>query len=117
MNLLETQNEEYYKLDEDLLDVPNNSPIHENAYIRKHSFRLDNYILKQIQIKNIITELKESNRLKNKIKIEINALERHLNKLIMAEKSGEKYEDFRDRIIESYKTNKNVNQILRTLYD
>lgn len=100
------------KLDEELpseqISAPNNTPATTSP---------DSYSIKKNQIESYIQTLK-TNKIYSptQIRREITALNRHLEKLLQAEKNKINYEDFKNHIIASYKMNNNVHASLKNMY-
>lgn len=109
-----TETDDDVKLDEELensfVNVPCNSPAFSSP---DHD---DNYSVKQNQISQILKTLKDAKTRDKKTKHEITALTRHLEKLCYAEKQGVKFEDYKQNIVNSYKLNKNTNEVLKNMY-
>ena len=104
------ENDNVPKLDEDLSEhicVPCNTP----------RTSLDSYAVKKNQITEHIQTLK-TNKVYSptQIRREIAAINRHLYKLLQAEKNGISFEEYKNRIVESYKLNNNVHVSLKNIY-
>lgn len=92
-------------LDEDCtesLKVPNNSP--------QVTFT-ESYQTKIVQIQNMIADLK-----KNNMRKEIKCLERHCEKLIDSEKKNLPFLEFKNKMLETAKNDKNMSSILKKMY-
>ncbi len=92
-------------LDEDgteLLKVPHNSP--SNTYA-------ESYLTKKTQVQILMTELKKKNMRK-----ELKCLERHYDKLVESEKKNILFCEFKSKMVETAKNDKNMNDVLKKLY-
>lgn len=94
-------------LDEDgtQLKAPQNSP--------SINFK-DTFMTKQTQIQNLICELKKDKS--SNARRDIKCLERHLEKLYESEKNNLDFHEFKNKMIETAKNDKNMNVILKKLY-
>lgn len=101
----DVDNDDIPILDEDgteLLKVPQNSP--SNTFT-------ESYQTKKVQVQGLILELKKINARK-----ELKCLERHYEKLDESEKKNIPYCDFKNKMIETAKYDKNMNGVLKKLY-
>jgi|SRR3989344_5644047 len=103
------------KLDEDLISpeyvkVPCNTPTATKE-------QPDSYEHKKNQITEYMQMLR-TNQIYSPIRIkrEIVAFSRHLEKLLLAEKKGIPFEKFKNHIITSYQSNNNVHVALKNIY-
>lgn len=94
-------------LDEDgtQLKVPFNSP--------EVRFK-ENFLTKKTQIQNLVNELKKDKN--TNARRDIKCLERHLDKLCESEKNNVNFYEFKNKMIENAKNDKNMNVILKNLY-
>jgi hypothetical protein len=86
--------------------VPNNTPVHTEMP--------ENYEIKKKQIEMNIQILRGSKT--SSARSEIRAMKRHLDKLEESMKNKVDFAEFRLKTAEKYKTDKNVNLILKRMY-
>jgi hypothetical protein len=114
MNTIDDDSDdEIPKLDDELIehssDVPHNTPdttsIEENYETKKKQVTMNIEMLKDPK-QNISSHTRQDMR----------ALKRHFERLVYAEKQNVSYDEFKSKIIESYKLDKNMSKLLRSLY-
>jgi hypothetical protein len=95
-------------LDEDgtsILKVPQNSPAHNYT---------ESYSTKKVQIQNLMTEFKKTNS--SNSRRDFKCLERHLEKLDDSEKKNIAFAEFKNKMVDTAKNDKNMNAVLKKLY-
>lgn len=106
--LPEEDNDDIPMLDEDetdVLKVPQNSPAHTYT---------ESYQTKKMQIQNLMMLLKQTNT--SHSRREFKCLERHFEKMVEAEKKSLIFSEFKSKMIETAKNDKNMNEILKKMY-